>query len=232
MEAEIRDVHVEKYYPSVITDAAEFQQIATVENPEFLKVWENLWRWMLNTFVLDIDEAGATQWETMLKIRSSSTDTLDQRRTVILAKINSVLPYTYRRLQQILDTLCGAGTYQILIDHVKCEFGFRALPGATGIDRICGILRPMIPANLSMFLEIVRQAQMKYYVGVINATIGRKRINLPPVPNTNMAATTGVAYIRAGRHKIGSMIPPESTGSLYTGNIIRRTGRITIGGIK
>jgi len=75
-------------------------------------------------------------------------------------------------------------------------------------------------------------AQLKIKTGILQCTIGRKRINLPPVPTTNITATTGVVYIRAGRHTIGLMIPPEVKSSLYAGNIIRRTGRITIGGIK
>lgn len=232
MEANIRNVHVERYYPSVLSNAKEFQAIAAAENPELEKIWLALWKWMLNTFVTDIDEAGASRWEAMLKIRPLVSDTLEARRTVILAKINTVLPYTYRRLQQILDTLCGAGTYEILLDHVKCEFGLRTLPGAKGIEKIIGILRPILPANLSMFMQIVRQAQLNYTVGVLNCQIGRKTINLPTIPISTISANAGIAHLQAGRKTIGLPIPVQFYENVYAGMIIHRTGRITIGGIR
>lgn len=232
MESEIRDVRIERYFPDVDANAKEMKALADVVDSELVDVWKALWKWMLNTFVLDIDEAGATRWEGMLQLRPSSADTLEQRRNVILAKINAVLPYTHRRLQQMLDTLCGPGTYEILLDYADCEFGLRVLPGAKGIDRICGLLQPVLPMNLNMFMQIVRQAQVNYYVGVIDATIGRKHINLPTVPQTNITLHTGVVHFLFGRQSIKSHMPANSNIGFYTGNVLLKNGKITIGGIR
>lgn len=232
MEAEIRDVQIERYYPDVDANAKEMKALAAAVDPELVDVWKALWKWMLNTFVLDIDEAGATRWEKMLQIRSSSTDTLEQRQNVILAKINAVLPYTYRRLQQILDMLCGVGTYEILLDYAACEFGLRVLSGAKGIDRICGLLQPILPMNLNMFMEIVRQTQIDLHVGILTCNIGSKHIGIPVPMDSSMVMHTGVVYLRAGKQITGIARPSETHINAHTGIIIRRTGRITIGGIR
>ena len=69
-------------------------------------------------------------------------------------------------------------------------------------------------------------------IGVLNATIGRKTIKLPDVPKCQSIITTGIAYLRAGRQTVKSAMPVKTTNRLYAGNIIMRTGRITIGGIR
>lgn len=65
MEADIRNVHVERYYPDVLANAKEFKVIASIENPEFTKAWTALWKQFLNTFVYSLDEDGATRWESI-----------------------------------------------------------------------------------------------------------------------------------------------------------------------
>ena len=144
----MRDVQVQRYYPNVLANADEFKLIAKLENAEFKSVWQEACKWFLNTFVYDTDLQGIKRWEDMLKIIPKSTETLEDRRINILVKINSMLPYTIRRLKQILDLKYGENNaiptttknYELLIDfNVKTELNARIMR--------C-LLRSIIPANL------------------------------------------------------------------------------------
>ena len=65
------------------------------------------WQWFLNTFVNYIDVAGAERWEDMLGIIVPPGSTLADRRAAILLRINTQLPYTLPRLQEMLNAMYG-----------------------------------------------------------------------------------------------------------------------------
>lgn len=61
----------------------------------------------MNTFVNYIDVAGAERWEDMLGIIVPPGSTLADRRAAILLRINTQLPYTLPRLQEMLNAMYG-----------------------------------------------------------------------------------------------------------------------------
>lgn len=102
-----REVKVQRYYPNVIANADEFKQLAILESEEFKSIWEVLFKWFKNRFVSEADLEGVRRWEQMLKIIPSKEATLEDRKQFILRRINTILPYTIRRLQQILNAVYG-----------------------------------------------------------------------------------------------------------------------------
>lgn len=154
-----RNVKLERYYPNVIANADEFKQLSVLENDEFKTIWQANCKWFYNTFVYKADLQGIKRWEDMLKIIPKSTETLEDRRINILVKINSMLPYTIRRLKQILDLKYGENNaipttttnYELLIDfNVETELNARIMR--------C-LLRSIIPANL--VFKIIISCNMK-----------------------------------------------------------------------
>lgn len=143
-----REVRVQRYYPNVIANADEFKQLAILENEEFKSIWEVLFKWFKNKFVYEADLQGIQRWEEMLKIIPKSKETLEDRRSNILVKINSILPYTIRRLKQILDLKFGKDNaipittknYELIINFNN-EIELNA-------KTIRALLRAIIPANL------------------------------------------------------------------------------------
>lgn len=165
MEVIKRDVSVQRYYPDVLAAAKEFKALAAAENPEYAVLWDALWKWFANTFVLDIDEDGAARWESMLGLHKLPEDTLQDRRMRILIAINAVIPYTIRRLQQILDAGYGEGMavastntdYELWVD-VDNSIIFSTVP-----MRI--MLRAIVPANLSINIGQTIPAKAGFFVG-------------------------------------------------------------------
>ena len=92
-----RLVNLEKYYPNIMKDIREFQKISEVENAELNELWSSIDAVFKDEFISDITENGATRWEKMLKLYPKVTDTLEIRRSRILFKINSILPYTHKK---------------------------------------------------------------------------------------------------------------------------------------
>lgn len=144
-----RNVKLERYYPNVIANADEFRQLSVLENDEFKTIWQANCKWFYNTFVYKADLQGIKRWEDMLNLTSKSTETLEDRRINILIKLNSMLPYTIRRLQQILDIRYGENNNAIATTTKKYEllidFNDETELVASSMR---AILRCIIPANL------------------------------------------------------------------------------------
>lgn len=91
----------------MLAPAKEFKTLAQMEDDEFAALWAEAWQWFLNTFVNYIDIAGAERWEDMLGIIVPPGSTLADRRAAILLRINTQLPYTLLRLQEMLNAMYG-----------------------------------------------------------------------------------------------------------------------------
>lgn len=190
MEADVRNVHVERYYPDVLSNAKEFKVIASIENPEFTKVWTALWKQFLNTFVYSLDEDGATRWESMLKLHISPADTLSTRRKRILAKINSSLPYTEKNLQSMLDGIHGTGNVKTSVEYNKytvwAEMIAPLLLKSTGIRTF---LRAIIPANMGIGISNTQTSKMSLFAG---GTITKaKHLTILPALSFEVAESSG-----------------------------------------
>ncbi|MDV5041707.1 YmfQ family protein [Faecalibacterium duncaniae] len=97
------------YLPYVVRDYAEFQGITGAEQPEFETAWATADDLLANQFIKTAGNLGLSRWEKILGITPKGTDTLDDRRFRVLARLNEELPYTLPQLRVILENLCGPG---------------------------------------------------------------------------------------------------------------------------
>lgn len=107
MDDQRRTVRVERYFPNVLAPAKKFKTLAQMEDDEFAALWNEAWQWFCNTFVNYINVAGAERWENMLGIIVPPGSTLEDRKAAILLRINTQLPYTLPRLQEMLNAMYG-----------------------------------------------------------------------------------------------------------------------------
>lgn len=111
----VRDVDILSYLPSVLHEIKELVEIANVENPVIDFLWQEIEKTLNNQFVLTIneDKNGATRYEKMLKLKVPATDTIETRRFRILTRYQEKVPYSYKVLKQLLDSLLGANHYDL-----------------------------------------------------------------------------------------------------------------------
>ena len=92
----------------------------------------------------------------MLKISPKDTDTLDERKFRILAKLNQELPYTLRKLEQALANLCGNDMFSVEVTaaeyHVEIKLG---LTNKNNYQEVVDVLKKMIPANMTQWVQIM-----------------------------------------------------------------------------
>lgn len=69
-----------------------------------------------NLFFTTATEEKIAEYETILQLKKSSTDTLEDRRFRVKSKVFQMLPYTMRVLKRYLDSICGDNNYHINVN--------------------------------------------------------------------------------------------------------------------
>lgn len=157
------------YLPEVLKNYKEFQKTFEAEEPEFENLQDELSKVLKDLFVEDASERGIKRWEKLLKIVPKATDSLNDRRFRITTRLIRKLPFTYRTLQQMLETLCGEGNYDVELRHNNYEIEIKInLVKNNNIMDILSLLEIVVPANLIQILKsylTVRSEVPKYAIG-------------------------------------------------------------------
>lgn len=174
----MRDVQVQRYYPNVLANAAEFKLIAKLENAEFKSVWQEACKWFLNTFVYDTDLQCIKRWEDMLKIIPPKEATLEDRRNTVLMRINTMLPYTIRRLRQILNAVYGEDFATVSTNkdyELWVSIDNRIILKTPGMRTL---LRAIIPANLIIKILQELNADLFLYGGGLISNVNTIQLTM------------------------------------------------------
>lgn len=147
------------YVPHVLRDVKEFITIMSSEQPEVDLLWECLADAMNDQFIPSATTNGVSRWEKLLGISPKKADTLDERKFRVLLRLNERIPYTYRALQRYLgaisegyDVYLNANAYALLVTIILSEYVMR--------EDLIQALRRMIPANLTLFMEFLRETPL------------------------------------------------------------------------
>lgn len=145
---------MDKYWTSVVKGIGEFQQIAVAENPEINELTGCLTRLLNDSFVKDATEYGVKRWESILNIIPSPNDTLDDRKVKILSLLNMTLPYTYKMLDGVVESILGAGNYEMYIREytLTLETNFRSDNEYRDVQNL---FEQVVPKNL--IINIIRR---------------------------------------------------------------------------
>ena len=150
-----REVNILDYLPPIIAEIEQFQHLANAVNPELNNLWANYKNIFDNQFISSLDENGCSHWEKLLKITPMGTDTLDDRHFKILARLNENIPYTYRKLENLLTTLCGNNyTMQLKNDEYKLIVRI-ALSAQKQFNEVKKLLVKFVPANIIIDLDLL-----------------------------------------------------------------------------
>ena len=146
-------------WPSFLSDLVEFQRLADAEQPEFDSATALVSGAAQEFSIFTMSEYGAGRWEEIFGIVPNPNDTLENRRSRIITRYLSALPYTYRSLLRYLDGVTG-GTYMVNLDAANYELFVSAR--LTGYDQktaLLATLTEMLPANILLKLQtLIQQA--------------------------------------------------------------------------
>jgi hypothetical protein len=144
------------YLPPYMQEYMEMQSIMQAEQPEIDSLWSSVETALADQFILDATEYGVMRWESMLKISPKATETLDERKFRILARLNQELPYTLTKLKEMLTALCGADGFLIELEANKYHITIKlAVGNHNNYGEVEKILSGMIPANMTQYVQLM-----------------------------------------------------------------------------
>lgn len=150
-----REVNLINHLPEILQGIQEFRQLAEIEDPELEKLWACLEEALNEQFVGSATTYGIKRWESILKILPKATDSPDERRFRILARLNEQLPYSFRMLARQLASLCGPEGYSLEAKTDEYTLVVRvALTAKANFDDVAGLLERTIPANIIIDLSL------------------------------------------------------------------------------
>lgn len=150
-----------KYLPELLQPIQDFQGLNDAYKAELKDLYEACAALFDDQFISTASETILAKWENHLGILPNATDTLDERRFRILAKINETPPYTERYLKNKLVELCSDGEFELEIDipNYTVRVGV-TLNSSANTETINAWLRELLPANL---LLSVYQVLARHY---------------------------------------------------------------------
>ena len=104
-----------EFLPEFMRQYLEIQEIMGTEQEEFDSLWNTHDQVLSDNFVLDCDEYGISRWEKVTKITPKANASLQERKYAVLSRINEQLPYSYRRLLEMIGGICGNNEYQVIL---------------------------------------------------------------------------------------------------------------------
>lgn len=140
---------LQDYLPPVLLKTYEFPLLCKTEQPEFDRLNAAATAVLDAQFVTTAGERGIARYEKIFKITPMDTDTLDERRFRVLARINAQLPFSVRRLRQQLETLCGAKGYRLTLTPNEYKITVRVeLTARSKLAAVQELLDNTLPVNL------------------------------------------------------------------------------------
>ena len=143
------------YLPPFIQRYKEIAAIMDTEQPEFELAWKNAENTLADQFVTTATINGVKRWEKIYDIVPKGTDTLDERRFVILTKMNEQPPYTMEALENALNALCGENGYTLYLNNDAYLLTVKlALENQNNFAAVVNLLDRILPANIAHHVSI------------------------------------------------------------------------------
>ena len=140
---------LQDYLPPILLKTYEFPLLCDTEQREFDRLNTAVDEVLDAQFVSTAGERGIERYEQIFSIVPQDTDTLDERRFRVLAKINAQLPFSIRRLRQQLATLCGDDGYKLEVNGGVYTLTVNvALTAKRNQQAVEELLADIVPANM------------------------------------------------------------------------------------
>lgn len=152
----MRRANILNRMPPYLKELKEFQEISRVMNPFLDDLRFAIDRLIINNYLNEMDEGACSRWESILNLKVYNTDTLDDRRFRIISKHTTLIPYTERRLKEMINTLVGIENYILDIDtkkmHVNCKINLGVKKQMNVVKKL---LDGVIPLNMTINVELL-----------------------------------------------------------------------------
>lgn len=146
-----REINLLESLPQIYKPIYDFRGMCNSSGMELSKLYGRIHDILEDQFVNTCSEYVLAKWEKHLGITPNGTDTIDERRFRVLARLNDAPPYTDKYLEKRLNELCGEGYWRIHRDYdVYMLIVEVSLDSEANTETVLDMVRDIIPANLEL----------------------------------------------------------------------------------
>ncbi len=150
----------------ILKEYTEYEEIAAAIDPEFVKLHEYIDQWNKNIYPKEANEDGIAKFEELLNITPAQTDTLEERRYRVIAKLNAKLPYSEIQLRRILGGVLGYDGFTLEVKDLVLTISL-AEASNTKLNIIVELLREIVPMNILLVIHQLITNKVAAYTGAI-----------------------------------------------------------------
>lgn len=143
-----------KYLPDIYKEFYDYQKMFEAENPEFDLFYQASDKVDNNFFPQTADGKGLGYFEDLLDITPLPTDSLEDRRYRVIARLNQRFPYTEIQLRRMLAELLGWDGYTLTIEDLHAIVNLTEGNNAK-LKSLREMLQDVIPMNMIIDVERV-----------------------------------------------------------------------------
>ena len=152
-----RDVCLVEYLPHIFKNLLDYTALADSSGVELSPLYEKVKTMLEDQFITTASSDIVAKWESYLGITPSATNTLEERKFRILAKLNDTPPYTDKYLENRLTELCGKDNWRIYRDYDQYNLTVEvSMNSEANTETVAGIIRAIVPANLNLVVQEYR----------------------------------------------------------------------------
>lgn len=163
-----------RYWPEFMAGLEEFKALAAAEEPELVAVLDAVRATPQDFFIETLSDAGAARWEENLGLPVSRGGDLKNRRFRIMTKATEQSPFTWRRLEELLATLCGEGGFSMALAGEEFTVAVRvALTAKQNYEDVGTLLERVVPTNMVIDLSLLYN-QYWQMQGISHASLAQR----------------------------------------------------------
>ena len=152
-----REVALVNHLPPILRPIYDFRGLCDANGMEVGTLYSHVKQLLDNQFIATASSDMIAKWEKYMRITPNATDTLEERKFRILARLNDLPPYTDTYLEKKLDELCGKNCWRIFRDYDKYELTIQLTAGTPANTKtVSDLLRQIIPANMKLVVQNFR----------------------------------------------------------------------------
>lgn len=147
---------IKEYFPDVLKDVREFNMLDKAETPELKSLYECVKEVLDNGFIETAKEKGVARAEKIVGLSPRATDTIEERKFNLIAKYNEDLPYTVKKLHELLAVLCGEKGYHLAINNNEFTLTVKVeLTSKKSKASVEELLERVAPANMVLYVTLM-----------------------------------------------------------------------------
>ena len=170
-----RIVNLWQYLPEYLKEYRELDKLFEAEQPVFQALVHNQWDLLNNVFIETANDPGLKRYEKILKMYPNPGDSIETRRSNVMANWFSNKTYTLKTLLTMLQILQGNNNIQLTWDEDDSFYLhiITRLEQSGQVDRLYEILERVLPANIVYEslnrIEFNETFNVFYGVGLVGA---------------------------------------------------------------